>query len=66
MQAIKNWDDANSHVFHLNNINGFDPAIHGNNDVLFGLDGDDLIIGIFAQALNNKQIWAIDLPKMAA
>ncbi|HRG50201.1 MAG TPA: hypothetical protein PKW02_04120, partial [Pseudomonadales bacterium] len=55
MQAIKDWDDANDHYYRLNRINGFDPAKHGNNDVLFGLNGDDLIIGDGNQSVLEQQ-----------
>jgi Ca2+-binding RTX toxin-like protein len=55
MQAIKAWDDANNHIFHLNNINNFDPAVNGNNDILFGLDGDDLLIGDGNQSVLTQQ-----------
>lgn len=55
MQAIKAWDDANDHYYRLNRINGFDPEKHGNNDVLFGLNGDDLIIGDGTQSVLEQQ-----------
>lgn len=47
--------DANDHYDRLNRINGFDPAKHGNNDVLFGLNGDDLIIGDGNQSVLEQQ-----------
>jgi Ca2+-binding RTX toxin-like protein len=55
MQAIKTWDDANDHYYDLDEINGFDPAQHGNNDVLFGLDGDDVIIGDGTQSVLSQE-----------
>jgi Ca2+-binding RTX toxin-like protein len=45
MQSIKSWNDAQDNIFGLGSINNFDPSFHGNNDVLFGLAGDDLLIG---------------------
>lgn len=45
MQAIKSWNDGEHNIFGLDSINNFDPSFHGNNDVLFGLAGDDLLIG---------------------
>ncbi len=45
MRAIKIWDDENEHYFKLNQIPDFDPAVNGDNDVLLGLAGDDLLLG---------------------
>ncbi len=58
MRAIKAWDDSNAHIFHLDEINGFNPAVHGNNDVLFGLDGDDLMIGDGDQSVLSQEAGA--------
>ncbi|MEZ5436032.1 MAG: hypothetical protein R3E67_05660 [Pseudomonadales bacterium] len=56
MRAIEAWDQTNYHHYRLNEINDFDPEIHGNNDVLFGLNGDDLIIGDGDQSVLTQPV----------
>lgn len=58
MRAIKAWDDSNAHILHLDEINGFNPAVNGNNDVLFGLGGDDVMIGDGDQSVLSQEAGA--------